>query len=422
MPTFTSPFTGDVVQPTDVSYYLLELTTAGNTQLYWPATVNPTQIPSARIMDTVATVSGAVVLLPDASQGAVGEDILFRNLGAYTVIIKDATGNQSVTLTAGSAKYFYLTDNATVAGVWNNFGFGVGTSYADAATLQGAGLTTVSGKLATTQNIVNVTASPAINDASRAATFVWNSGAGTFTLPLASSLSTGWYIGFRNAGTGALTIDAQSPSLINGQSSITANPGDSGYIVYDNNTASFITVGLTAPANVTFTSATYDVDSIPGSTFSLVSYAPIIQNYIAQTGSRTTTLTVTLPATTQIYIFVNSTGHADYDIQFQVEGSSQPPLVVGTGDIATVLSDSQNLYPLTSTASNIFYAVNGIAAAPSYSFISDPTTGMYLQGTNVLGLAANGVDMVVIDNTNTSAPMVSVNGQLNANLISGGTF
>lgn len=422
MPTFTSPFTGDVVQPTDVSYYLLELTAAGNTQLYWPATVNPTEIPAARIMDVIATVSSTVVLLPDASQGAVGEDILFRNLGAYTVVIKDATGNQSVTLTAGSAKYFYLTDNTSVGGVWSNFGFGVGTSYADAATLQGAGLTTVSGKLATTQNIVNVTSSPNISDASRAATFVWGSGAGSFTLPVVSSLSAGWYIGFRNGGTGALTISPQSPSLINGQTSIVVNPGDSGYIVYDNNTSSFITVGLTAPANVTFTSATYDVDSIPGSTFSLVNYAPIIQNYIAQTGSRTTTLTVTLPATTQIYIFINATGHADYDIQFQIEGSSQPPLVVGTGDIATVLSDSQNLYPLTSTASNIFYAVNGIAAAPSYSFISDPTTGMYLQGANVLGIAANGIDMIVVDNTNTADPIVTVDATLNAKLISGGTF
>lgn len=418
--TFTSPFTGNVIQPTDVSYYALSFST--DTQLYWPAVVNPTQVPAARIMDCVATTVSRSILLPDATQGSVGEDILFRNLGVNTFVVKDAAGGQSVSIAAGQARYFYLTNNTTVGGTWSSIAFGVGTSFADAATLQGAGLTTISGQLATTQNIVNVTTTPTINDASRAATFVWNGGAGSFTLPVVSSLSTGWYIGFRNSGTGALTISSQSPSLINGQNSIVANPGDSGFLVYDVSTSSFITVGLTAPANITFTSATYDVDSIPGSTFSLVTFAPIIQTYIAQTGSRTTTLTVTLPATTQLYIFNNDTGQSGYNIQFQIQGSAQPPLVVGTGNIATVLSDGQNLYLLTSTTSNTFYAVNGIATAPSYSFISDATTGMYLVGANILGFAANGVQIANMDNTNTLLPKMKVNATLTANLISGGTF
>ena len=418
--TFTSPFTGNVIQPTDVSYYALSF--SANTQLYWPAVVNPTQIPSARIMDCVASANSLVVLLPDATQGSVGEDILIRNLGIHDFVVKDAAGNESITVAVGKAIYLYLTNNSTLGGAWSNIAFGVGTSYADAVTLQGAGLTTISGKLATTQNIVNVTTSPTITDASRAATFVWGSGAGTFTLPLVSSLSTGWYIGFRNAGTGALIISPQSPSLINGSSSITANPGDSGFIIYDVNTSNFITVGLAAPANITFTSATYDVDSIPGSTFSLVTFAPIIQTYIAQTGSRSTTLTITLPATTQLYIFNNSTGHSTYNIQFQIQGSSQPPLVVGAGNIATVLSDGQNLYLLTSTSANIFYAVNGIATAPSYSFLTDATTGMYLPGANILGFAANGVEVAYIDNTNTLLPKFKINATLTANLISGGTF
>ena len=420
MTTFTSPFTGNVIQPTDVSYYALSF--SADTQLFWPAVVNPTQVPSARIMDCVASTTGLTVSLPDATQGAVGEDILIRNLGLNAFVLEDAAGGEAITISVGMARYVYLTDNSTVGGVWDSIEFGAGTSYADAAALQGAGLTTVSGRLATTQNIVNVTTTPTISDASRAATFVWNSGAGSFSLPAISSLSTGWYIGFRNNGTGALVINAPSPNTINGTSSVTANPGDSGFIIYDVSTGNFVTVGLSAPANVTFTSATYDVDSIPGSTFSLVTFAPIIQSYIAQTGSRSTTLTVTLPATTQLYILINDTGHSDYNIEFQIQGSSQPPLVVGTGNIATVLSDSQNLYLLTSTSSNIFYAVNGIATAPSYSFLSDTTTGMYLPGSNILGFAANGVEVAYIDNTNTLLPKFKVNATLTANLISGGTF
>jgi hypothetical protein len=420
MTTFTSPFTGNVIQPTDVSYYALSF--SADTQLYWPAVVNPTQVPSARIMDCVASTTGLSILLPDATQGSVGEDILFRNLGLNTFVVKDAAGGESISIAAGKARYVYLTNNTTVGGVWDSIEFGAGTSYADAAALQGAGLTTVSGRLATTQNIVNVTTTPTITDASRASTFVWNSGAGTFNLPAVGSLSSGWYIGFRNAGTGALIISSQFPNLINGSSSITANPGDSGFIIYDVNSNNFVTVGLASPANVTFTSATYDVDSIPGSSFSLVTYAPIIQSYIAQTGSRSTTLTVTLPATTQLYILINDTGHSDYNIQFQIQGSSQPPLVVGTGNIATVLSDSQNLFLLTSSATNIFYAVNGIATSPSYSFITDGTTGMYLPGANILGFAANGVEVAYIDNTNTLLPKMKINAALTAQSISGGTF
>jgi hypothetical protein len=361
-------------------------------------------------------------LLPDATQGSVGEDILFRNLGINTFIVKDAAGGESISIAAGKARYVYLTNNSSVGGVWDSIEFGAGTSYADAAALQGAGLTTVSGRLATTQNIVNVTTSPSITDSSRAATFVWNSGAGTFNLPTASSLSSGWYIGFRNGGTGALTILTQSPSLINGLSSVTANPGDSGFIVYDVNSNNFVTVGLSAPANITFTSATYDVDAIPGSTFSLVTFAPIIQTYTAQSGSRSTTLTVTLPATTQLYIFNNSTGHSSYNVQFQIQGSSQPPLMVSTGNIATVLSDGQNLYLLTSTSANIFYAINGIATAPSFTFITDSTTGMYLPGSNILGFAANGIEVAYIDNTNTLLPKMQINAALTAQSISGGTF
>jgi len=420
MTTFTSPFTGNVVQPTDVSYYALNF--SSNTQLYWPTVVNPTQVPAARIMDCVASVDGLIILLPDATQGAVGSDILFRNLGAHAFTVTDAAGAESITVAVGAAKYVYLTNNTTLGGTWSNIAFGVGTSYADAVTLQGAGLTTVSGQLATTQNVVDITATPTLNDLSRASTFNWNAGAGVINLPVPSTLSTGWYIGFRNSGGGALSITPVSPALINGQAAITANPGDSGYVIYDSNTGNFITVGYTSPSNLTFTSATYDVDNIPGSSLSLVSFAPIIQTYIAQTGSRTTTLTVTLPAITQLYVLVNNTNQTGYNVNFTVSGSSQPPLVLAAGAIVVVLSDGLNLYVLTQSSTGIYYAANGTAALPSFSFNNDTHTGMYLAGTSVLGLSANSTEIINIDNSNILQPLVTVNARLVAQLIDGGTF
>ena len=419
-PVYTSPFTGTVVTPTDVSYYALSF--SSNQTLYWPATVNGQQVPAARIIDCVASSSGLYIALPAGNQGTVGADILFRNLGAQSFLVTDINGGASFTVPVGISKYVYLSDNTTEAGVWQNVTFAAGTSVADAATLQGAGLTTVSGQLATTQNLVNVTTTPVINDASRAATFVWNGGVGTFTLPNTFDISTGWYIGFRNAGTGTLTIAPNSPALINGSSNILVNPGDSGFIFYDVSTLSFVTVGLTAPATSAFTAETFDVDAIVGNTLSLVSYAAIIQTYIAQSGTRTQTLAVTLPAITQIYVLANNTGATGYNVTFQITGSSQPPLSLSTGAIATVLSDGQNLYSLTQGSSGLFFAADGSAASPSFSFNNDTQTGLYLAGSGVLGITANGNELIDVDGSNTLQPLVTVNATLNAQLISGGTF
>ena len=419
-PVYTSPFTGTVVTQTDVSYYALSF--SSNQTLYWPSTVNGQQVPAARIIDCVASAAGLSIALPAGNQGTVGADILFRNLGAQSFLVTNVNGGASFTVPVGISKYVYLSDNTTENGVWQNVTFAAGTSVADAATLQGAGLTTVNGQLATTENIVNVTTSPVINDASRAATFVWNGGAGTFTLPNTFNISTGWYIGFRNAGTGTLTIAPNSPALINGSGNILVNPGDSGFIFYDVSTLGFITVGLTAPATSAFTAETFDVDAIVGNTLSLVSYAAIIQTYIAQSGTRTVTLAVTLPAITQIYVLVNNTGETGYDITFQITGSAQPPLTLSTGAVATVLSDGQNLYSLTQSSSGLFYAADGSAAAPSFSFNNDTQTGLYLAGSGILGITANGTELIDVDGSNLLQPLVTVNATLNAQLISGGTF
>ena len=419
-PVYVSPFTGTVVTQTDVSYFALAF--SADTTLNWPSTVNDSENPAARIIDCVASTSGLTVALPAGNQGTLGADILFRNLGAFPFVITDFLGGASVTVPVGISKYFYLVNNSTTAGTWNNVTFAAGTSYADAASLAGAGLTTFSGHLATTQNPVDVTTTPVINDMSRAATFVWNGGAGNFNLPAISSLSAGWYIGFRNNGTGSLTITPVSPNTINTSTSIVANPGDSGFILYDANSNGFITVGLANPNVTSFTSATYDVDAIPGNTFNLTKFAPIIQTYIAQSGTRTATLAVTLPAITQIYILVNNTNQTGYNITFQNQGSSQPPFVLAAGGVVTMLSDGSNLYPLTTSSSGIFYGANGTAALPTFSFNNDTHTGMYLDGTSILGLSANSTEIIRVDNSNPSQPLVTVNAQLNAQLISGGSF
>jgi hypothetical protein len=373
-------------------------------------------------MDCVPSTTGLTVVLPQGDQGSVGTDILIRNKGSVNFTVTAFDGSQSVTVAYGTSRYFYLSNNTTAAGVWQNVQFGTGVSAADAASLQGPGLTTIAGQLAATSNIVEVSAAPTITDNSRAATFVWINGNGTFSLPTASSLSGGWFVGFRNNGSGNLSITPTSPSLINGLTTISTNPGDSGFVLFEKSTNNFFTVGWATPSNVTFTSAAYDVDSIVGSTLSLVSYAPIIQTYVALSGTRTTNLSVVLPAITQIYILVNNTSSGSYNLSFNVTGAVTAPVVLAAGQVATVLSDGNQLFSLTQTTSGVFLANNGSQSAPSHSFSSDTHTGMYLVGTSVLGLTANSIKMLNIDNTNTSSPQISTPATFNAGLIPGGTF
>ena len=67
--SFNSPFSGNVVQPTDVSY--VSYTISADTQLQWPINSEPNVAYAARIMQITATVGGgegrgtvAVGLLP----------------------------------------------------------------------------------------------------------------------------------------------------------------------------------------------------------------------------------------------------------------------------------------------------------------------------------------------------------------------
>jgi hypothetical protein len=87
-----------------------------------------------------------------------------------------------------------------------------------------------------------------------------------------------------------------------------------------------------------------------------------------------------------------------------------------------VLSDGNNLYVISQSATTAFFANDGTAATPSFSFLNDTTTGMYLANIGVLGLTANGVEMINIDNSNPFDPQISTPATFTAALISGGTF
>lgn len=427
MTIFVSPFTGDVIQPTDVSYASVSFST--NVQLYWPQYIatNGQQV-AARIMEFTPSTAGLFVYLPNAQQTSVGQDILIRNMGAVSfVVYRFGAGSGSFTVAPGQAFYTYLIDNATTAGTWAVLQFGTGTSSADANTLAGYSTAAIAGKL----EAAFVTAeysltNPTIDDTQRGSCLVWTGGATTWTLPAVSQLSSGWFILVRNNGTGALTINTSSvSSTIDGQANIVMPLGDSCFICVnrDPTKLDFFTVGRARPNSLTFTSATYDVDTIPGSTYSIVSNTPIIQRYTALSGSRSTSLLVQLPAVTQVYYIINDTNQNGYTINFQVQGSSQTPTVLNNATQIILLSDGNYLYVLNQTSAGQQAVISGTAASPGYAFLSDTSTGMYLANPSQLAFSAGGANVLTLDTTGGVGNFISkFVGRLQADLITAGTF
>jgi hypothetical protein len=101
----------------------------------------------------------------------------------------------------------------------------------------------------------------------------------------------------------------------------------------------------------------------------------------------------------------------------------QAPIPLAPGTVATVLSDGNFLYVLSQNTTSFYYAADGSAAVPSFSFISDTNTGIYLDGANVLGLTANGSNILLLDGTTPGSEIVTTPGELKAlDGIKGGTF
>jgi hypothetical protein len=102
--SYVSPFTGDVIQPTDVSYRTVTL--SANTQLNWPSNSTTATDFIARIMQVNATSAGLQLRVPPANEASVGEDSLIRNTGSNSFTVATYAGASTViTVAPGEAKY-----------------------------------------------------------------------------------------------------------------------------------------------------------------------------------------------------------------------------------------------------------------------------------------------------------------------------
>lgn len=378
--SYNSPFTGNVVQPTDVSYRAIALT--ANTQLQWP--VDGTDDVAARIMEVTAA-AGLSLWMPPANQASVGQDALIRNTGANTFVVKDFAGtNTIVSIAAGEAKYIYITANPTTTGTWGIIAFGAGSSGADAATLAGYGLLAIGATLNQSQPVTTFASDYTALAADRSSTYVWTGGAGVLTLTLAVTLGDNWFMFLRNGGTGALMVAGSGANTINGSASIILQPGDSAIIVCSG--ATFYTVGLGKSTQFAFTQLTKAV-ATGIYTLTANEASNVIQKY---TGALVGNVTIVVPSTVQVYYIVNATTNA---FTVTITTGAGATAILTPGSQATLVCDSVNLYNANTilAGSSSINLISGVVGAPSLSFSAETTTGVYRAASGEFNIAILGV-------------------------------
>jgi len=406
--SYNSPFTGTVIQPTDVSFRAITL--SANTQLQWPINGNATDDYAARIMNVTATTSGLSLYMPPANQTSVGNDALIRNVGANTFTVKtfDNAGT-IISIAAGEAKYIYITNNNTEAGAWGTIAFGVGSSAADAATLAGFGLLASGVTLNQSHPVTTFSTNATATTAYRAQTYVWTGGAGTLTLDTVSNLGNNWFVMLRNSGTGALTVAAQGGTLINGSASIILQPSDSCIVVCSG--TAFYTVGLGKSTQFNFTQLTKDISA--GGTFTLTTTeaSNVIQKY---TGTLLGNATIIVPPTVQVYYIINEAigGVSNYNVTISTGFGNN--VTIAQGESSIVICDSANIIAAITVSiglTNVSLA-DGTVAAPSLNFATEVSTGIYRATSGEFNIAILGVNELTVSASGITAPSG----------ISGGTF
>jgi len=411
--SYNSPFTGTVIQPTDVSFRAITL--SANTQLQWPINGNATDDYAARIMNVTASSGGLSLWMPPANQTSVGNDALIRNIGANTFTVKDYAGtNTIITVAAGETKYIYITSNANEQGTWGNIAFGTGTSAADAATLAGLGLVASGSTLNQSHPTASLIASYTFTSADRAQAYVWTGGATTATLPSASTLGNNWFVLFKNNGTGTVTVSTTSGELFDGGTTKSFAPGESSFVVCTG--TAFVTIGYGQSSDFQFNVLTKPVTG-GAYTLSASEASNTIQFY---TGTLVSNVTVTYPPVANLYVISNQTVAGGFTLTVTTGAIGGANAVIPAGGQATVICDGTNFYNANTTqaGATAISLVSGTAGSPSLNFASETNTGIYRPGASRFGVAVLG--NLVLDVT-ASGATVTGTGTFSGG-ISGGDF
>jgi len=412
MTTYTSPFSGNTIQPTDVSYASYTGLTS-NLVLQWPVNGN-TGNPAARVMEISFTGSGGLVYMPDATQVSVGQDALIRNVGSTQFTVVGYGGTTIIALAAGQAEYIYVTNNSTQNGTWGMLTFGSGNYAGAASALAGYGLEALSATLNQAYTISALSAAYTFLASDQATAFVWSGGTTTATLTAAGTLGSSWFVLVKNNGTGTLTVNCSGSDTIDGATSKTFQPGNSAFIICTG--TGFITVGYGTSSTFVYSVLTL---TVTGGSYTLTASqaSNTIQEY---SGTLTSNVTVTFPPVANLYVISNQTNASGYSFTVTTGVSGGATATVPASGQATLICDGKNFYNANTTqAGSISFAlVNGNAGSPSLYFASETSTGIYRKGTGDFSITVLGTD--VADFTSSGLNVLG-SGNFTGG-ISGGTF
>jgi hypothetical protein len=417
MTSYVSPFTGDVVQPTDVSFRAITLSV--NTTLSWPINGNASGDYVARIMQVTPTTAGLSLFMPPANQVSVGTDSLIRNMTGTAFTVKDYAGGTIVTVAANKAQYVYLTSNSTTAGTWGVIDFGAGTSSADSATLAGYGLLAVATTLNQSHPATNFSTGYTFVAADRAQTKIWSGGTGTVNLPAVADVGDNYFFLLKNNGTGSLTVDCYGSQTIDlGLTKIFA-PDESALIICTG--SEWVTVGYGQSSNFVFTSL---VKPVTTGSYNITpsEAANTIQQYV---GSLTGNVTALYPPAVNLYVISNQTTDNGFSLTVStgVVGGFNATIPVGAQ--VTLICDGTNFLNANTVqvgASNISI-VSGTATLPGLNFAAETNTGIYRPGTGQLNISILGTQRL-----NLTATGLTIAGTVNGTTgtfttgIAGGVF
>jgi len=404
MTTYLDPFSGLTINPTQVGYE--SLTISSTTFLQWPINGNTSSV-VANIIDVTATTTGLLLCLPNATQVSTGQSVLIRNIGSNSFTVADVLSGTIITITSGLAWYIYLTDNTTSQGTWAEVQFGAGVSTANASALAGYGLTPINTTLNQAYNISTLYSSTTLTTSSRAQMFVWSSGAGTITLPSSGTAGNNWFAIIKNNGTGIVTITPTGSDTIDGNATQQLQLTESLVVVCNGSGFNTFAYGRSnafayTQLAVTVTGGTYVLSSAQA--------ANTIQTYSGALGSNQI---IQVPATVQLYAITNNTTNA-YTLTVKTSGSGGT-LAISQNQTVIAICDGTNVYNANSGSAGTFTSVTlatGTVTTPTLTFTGNTTTGLYLPASNQIGVTVSGAQ----------AAIFSSSGLYVANGISGGSF
>lgn len=399
MPIYTDVFGGANIFPSEISYSALTLT--ADVTLSWPEETSTSVNLATRIMNISAADAGRSIYLPDASKTATGQTILFNNVGAQTITVRNDGGTQVVTIAAGTLWQVYLTNNSTANGTWSILQYGATTSLANASALAGTGIVAVGALLSQSVPVTGFNSNYTASTADRAKMFNWTGAGGTLTLPQPTTVGNNWFMYLRNSGSGAILADAPGITLIDGAADLSFQPGESAIIASDG--TGFYTIGFGQSATFAFD---YTVIDVPGTgNYTLVGSE---LNRVAYrfTGILTGNRTIIVPATVQQYWVDNQTTGA---YVFTVKTSSGLGVILASGERAILYSDGTDV--LDADTASVSYPIA----------VNQGGTGATTAGAALINLGGTSIGIGVFEAVDQAAAW-AVLGAAPVGSVDGGAF